>query len=409
MSDSIKTLANDSESAVKKEYPEGTFQRLFWDQQMKALNCSNKRGMRYHSMFIKWCLNITLRSSAVYRTMKESGVLHLPSERTLADYTHWTKSGNGFTADVMKQLYQECGFTELENHQKYVVLLHDEVKIKDHLVYDKTNGELVGFVDIGNFNNSLRKFEKNLQDESTKPTIAKYMLVFMVRGICIWLNYPLAHFATTSITSDYLYPLVHEAIEILELYGFKVLVSTSDGASPNRRFYKLYGVPDDEVTYKTLNPYAEEEEEDRLMYFMSDVPHLKLRQRGISEPTLDHTTKKGYYGVEDLYKADLDRGSFLCHKLKYEHVHLTSFSRMKVKYAAQWLQENFLRYLSDWSDLVNAREDYSKNEKNKMQLSKQIVDGLFMTESKREATPKDLMSISRLTSTFMVASYAGFH
>nr|XP_006814580.1 PREDICTED: uncharacterized protein LOC102809633 [Saccoglossus kowalevskii] len=352
--EAFKNLAENYESTIKEEFAEGTFQRLFWEQQVKALNCPDSRGMRWHPMFIKWCLNIKLRSSAAYRTLKESGVIHLPNERTLLDYTHWTNSGSGFSADVMEQLYRECSFEELAEHQKYVVLVHDELKIQADLVFEKSSGKLVGFVDINNFNNSLAMYEKNLDDGPVKPDIATYMLVFMVRGVCLHLNYPLAHFPTTSITSDFLFPLVWEAIEVLEMYDFKVMVSTSDGASPNRRFYKIHQSEDPEelITYRTPNHYADD---GRFLYFMSDVPHLIKTTRNCWANSVSHNNKRLLWNgdhivwktLEDLYRADLERGGlFLCHKLKYEHIHLTSFSRMKVKYAAQVLSSTVANAVS---------------------------------------------------------------
>ena len=42
-----------------------------------------------------------------------------------------------------------------------------------------------------------------------------------------------------------------------------------DGASPNRKFYKMHG-KSGELTYKTPNPFHE----DLDIYFICDVPHL---------------------------------------------------------------------------------------------------------------------------------------
>ena len=51
-----------------------------------------------------------------------------------------------------------------------------------------------------------------------------------------------------------------------------MLASTSDKASTNMKFYSMHGVESSsEVTYKTLNLNAEDE---RYIFFVSDVPHL---------------------------------------------------------------------------------------------------------------------------------------
>ena len=42
---------------------------------------------------------------------------------------------------------------------RFVALLMDEMKVREDLVIDR-NGEVIGYVDIGDVNNSLRKLEK---------------------------------------------------------------------------------------------------------------------------------------------------------------------------------------------------------------------------------------------------------
>ena len=63
-----------------------------------------------------------------------------------------------------------------------------------------------------------------------------------------------------------------EAIQRLELCGFKVLATICDGASNNRRFIHMHGTPKSSLVYKSTNHYSNEK--DRHLYFMIDVPHL---------------------------------------------------------------------------------------------------------------------------------------
>lgn len=257
----------------RKELPEGSFRKLFWQQQMKALSCNDARQMRWHPLMIKWCLNVKLRSTSAYQAMRNSGFLKLPSERSLRDYTHWTKMSSGFQPSTFEQLLVEARYKELKEWQKFIVLLHDEVKIKNDLVYCKHTGELIGFANLGELNNSLVEFEKQFENEmSTMPDIASYMLVFMVRGVTTTLEYPVAHLPCAKcITADFLFPLVWDAIRLLETIGFKVAASTCDGASSNRKFIKMHESKKGVAIHKTKNIYSPD---DRDLYFFSDVPHL---------------------------------------------------------------------------------------------------------------------------------------
>ena len=111
----------------------------------------------------------------------ESGCICLPLQRTLRDYTHYIPAKVGFLAEVDEQLIAMIDFTKERN--SYVALILD-VHIKEDLVYDKHDGTLIGFTNLGKINNHLMKFEKSLTGESqSMPTIVDSMLVMMVRGL----------------------------------------------------------------------------------------------------------------------------------------------------------------------------------------------------------------------------------
>ena len=81
----------------------------------------------------------------------------LPSERTLRDYTHFIKGHAGFSAELNAQLIKEANICA--DKDRYVVLIWDEMKIKDDLVFDKHTCELIGFVNCGDINSHLDDLE----------------------------------------------------------------------------------------------------------------------------------------------------------------------------------------------------------------------------------------------------------
>ena len=85
-------------------------------------------------MMIRWCLNLKLLSSSSYHTLRTSGFLKLPSQRTLRDYTHFFKSKAGFQMEVEEMLVRDIKLDELPDWKKHVVLLLDEMKVKESLV-----------------------------------------------------------------------------------------------------------------------------------------------------------------------------------------------------------------------------------------------------------------------------------
>ena len=222
---------------------------------------------------VKWCLNLKLLSSSSYHALRTTGFMHLPSERTLRDYTHYVKARSGFQDDIDEDLKREANIQELPDWKKHIVVLIDEIKIKENLVYDKHETKIIGFVDIGDVSNQLYQLECSYTNESatSHPSIATHMLVLMVRGIFFHIEYPYAHFPTHCLTSSSLFLITLEGIECLEELGFKVLAITGDGASTNCKFFKTHSNSSEGPCYKTPNPYTSEE---RSIYFFSDAPHL---------------------------------------------------------------------------------------------------------------------------------------
>ncbi|XP_072047274.1 uncharacterized protein [Amphiura filiformis] len=380
-SEELLDIMKDHNKDISKSFPANSFGRLFWQEQMNAARAKSKTGHRWHPMMIKWALNLRLASGKAYRNMRGSNVLQLPHESTLREYLHWTAPKSKFTVEAVEQLCQEMKLEELKPNQKYVALIHDEMKIKSDLVFRKHTGELVGFTDLGDVQNSLRDFEAQMTND-TKPeqSLASHMFVIMVRGLFVNVTYPLAQFPTANTKSDEIFALCWRAIEILEMAGLKVLSITCDGASINRRFFDLHGegYPEQrKPVHSSPNPYAEQK---RDIYFMSDPPHLIKCVRNAWSHSYAHNNTRtlwnngniSWKAIKDLYKKRTEAHGFFLAKLSMEHVELTPFSRMKVRLAAQVLSETiacalpesesvtreFVRIFDKFFDVLNVRSPH---------------------------------------------------
>ena len=69
---------------------------------------------------MRWALNIMLSSPKVYNIIRESGVIILPSQHTLKDYTHWFRSDVGFQNEAFEQLRDDSKVLEFNEAQKLV-------------------------------------------------------------------------------------------------------------------------------------------------------------------------------------------------------------------------------------------------------------------------------------------------
>ena len=207
------------------------FMRLFWEQQKKLFSRSSK-GVRYHPMIIRFCLSLAAKSPPCYEELRNSKVLILPSQRHRKDYRNAIRPQRRFNYEVIEELKSLTN--SYFDVQRYVVLLFDEMKVQSNLVLDKVTGELIGFTDLGDLELNFAVLDKT--DE-----IATYALTFIVRGVSSPLEFCLAHFSTNGVTAAQLMPMFWEAVCILETScNLWVICTTSDGASSNRRFYRLH-------------------------------------------------------------------------------------------------------------------------------------------------------------------------
>lgn len=282
----LTQIMEDHTHEVVAQFPEDSFQRLFWNQQLQSVRVKDSRQIRWHPMIIKWCLHLKMISSAAYHAMRSSGFIKLPSERTLRDYTHVVRGATGIQPEVSAQLIKESKVLTLQDWQKYAVVVFDEVKIKEDLVYNKHTCEIVGFVDLGSVNNKLSSLaELASLDDFDPESVATHMLVFMFRGLFIRLEFPYAQYATKTAIASEICLMAWEVVRNLECCGFKVIALSCDGASTNRRFFRMHGTSSSNPLYKTTNPYSPEK---RNLYFISDVPHLMKTVRNCWSHSFAH-------------------------------------------------------------------------------------------------------------------------
>ena len=89
-----------------------------------------------------------------------------------------------------------------------MVILFDEMKIQENLVWSKHTGDLIGFVDLGNVNLNYA----TLQETSA---IASHVLVFLLRSVVINpFKFSLANFATKNATASQIFPVFWKAVAI---------------------------------------------------------------------------------------------------------------------------------------------------------------------------------------------------
>ena len=134
-----ETMIQKSQT-MSQQLPAGSFARIFWDNQLQAAQQQDSRSMRWDPIMIKWCLYLRHISGRAYEMVRESGVVSLPSQRTLRDYTYHTQASTGFSSAVDQHLITAANLGSCPERDRYIVILMDEMHIREDIVYDPVSG-----------------------------------------------------------------------------------------------------------------------------------------------------------------------------------------------------------------------------------------------------------------------------
>ena len=140
----------------------------------------------HHPMIMKYCPNLGSKSPSTYSDLRYdsksgSGILLLPSLRTLRDYKNYIKPTRGFNPAVIEELATKT--SSFQPMERFVSIIFDEMKIQEDLVWDKYSGELIGFVDLGD------DIHTNFATLDDVKELATHVLVFLVKSIANPLSY----------------------------------------------------------------------------------------------------------------------------------------------------------------------------------------------------------------------------
>lgn len=222
-------------------------------------------------MIIHWSLLMHKKSKSAYRYARESGMIQLPSERILTEYRCYRPLISGVDNPTILDLKEK-------HDSQDVSVLVDEMKIASGLVYNASSGDLCGFVDSLDTDSMM----DNILLPSSQPAPVASHSCFFIRGCKSDMQAVVGTYATHSLTVKLLYNRFWEVVASCELAGFRVRCCVSDGASTNRKFYKLHheDFPNDSVTCRAINRFSADQ---RILYFCSDTCHLMKTTRNCFE------------------------------------------------------------------------------------------------------------------------------
>ena len=222
--------------------------------------------MRWHPLVIKWCLRIYFKSHGLHKDLRNSGGLKLPSGRLLSDYKNFWAPKSGWNMANLEKMKTQFKQMKPPKRAKLGGLVFKEVKIKEDLVFDSKNWELIGFTDLLGDGTSDRNTKK------ASDNLATHILQVFFRSMFFNFDYTCAYFLTKETTAIQLNRIFWMGVSMLHIFGFEIMFCCCDGASSYRLFI-LLNIDDTSKSF-CINVFS-----GRRIFFFSDPPHLikKLR------------------------------------------------------------------------------------------------------------------------------------
>ncbi|KAJ1528910.1 hypothetical protein ONE63_007279 [Megalurothrips usitatus] len=276
---------------------------LFIQQQQKAASLQNAKGMRWHPTMIRLAL-LKSQASGALDTLRCAG-LSFPSDRTLYDYSHVEPTGEGIMVPKIDRIAEKVSNYE-KSYQRFHNLLMDEIHISQKLVYQKSTGNMIGYVRLTEVEEEMMMLSKrvNGDDKIDEPSIAKTIFAYMLKGVCNDVKEVIAAYTANAPTKEFVFDRTWDVITRCEVA-------------------------------------------ERKLYFISDVPHLLKTIRNCFaksgvHPKAKRLLTKGnevivWKTIVRLFLEDCDNTWRQSCKLNSVNVYLNSYSCMKVLYPAQVL------------------------------------------------------------------------
>ncbi|XP_077491439.1 uncharacterized protein LOC144102047 [Amblyomma americanum] len=310
-------------------------------QCFSAAKKKSAKGNVYSKDWILECILMKMKSAKLYEHLRKHNILSLPSKSTLKRYLKLYKSGFGFSTKILRQLKQKT--RHMSTFSRRGGLLVDELKLSEHLNVT-SSGHIEGFVDMGSFT-----------EGGESVPCDHGMVVMFIPFTGKWTQI-IGCFATRgNAKAELLAKIIIEATVLAEASGLLVDFITSDGASWNRRMWKILGigVESGKVTCKSEHPV----DPARHLHFLSDFPHLLkcVRNTLLSHPL---NTPNGMVSIQPLRQAfRIDSGNITLKAmpgLTLVHLQPNGFEKMRVTLAFQLFGDRVLNGLNFYKDTLES-------------------------------------------------------
>lgn len=273
----------------------------------------------------KFILTLRFYSPRAYDYVRMKFGKNLPHPATIRKWYQQSgvQSDSGICQRTMELLKNKVEELKISNQDLYCGLVHDEMNIRQHVQWLDDKKEFSGFITFGKVD----------EDSETLP-LATHVLVYLLNGINIPFNLPIAYYFIAELEGIDKVILKTSIMEKLAQTGIKLITSTFDGHPTNIVCCEILGSSFD---LKNFRPQFKNPSNDSMVYPFLDTPHmLKLIRNHLADKKtfydrLGRAISWRYFeALVDLKEKD----DFVTHKMTKNHIHFKK-NVMKVSLATE--------------------------------------------------------------------------
>lgn len=291
---------------------------------------AQKPPTMYSQSIRTFALTLNVLSPRAYNYIRQKFNNNIPHPSTLRKwYANSSSNGQpGLSADSLQLLSKLAEKFKSEGSILYVSLSFDEMNIRRHVQYCDASKKFVGNITYGSVPRNAKYFP-----------VANNAIVFMVNGINVKFNIPVAMHFINCLQSHEKAALISIVVEALTKIGLKIIVVLFDGLGTNIPACNLLGACLN--SEKDFRPYILNPVNKEKIFIMFDPPHMiKLVRNCIGTKKVmyckDSKIEWKFYENLEYLRAKKD---IVTHKLNKEHI-LFEKNIMNVSLATQLLSES---------------------------------------------------------------------
>lgn len=350
----LETVKRKLEAALKElkqqsfldEETHETLNMLKNDDLFRVLHHGVKRAEKYSAKVRHFCLSLAAHSPRAYEFIRKTFHNHLPNLRTIRNwYLNSDISGDpGIQEQTVERLKIIAEEFEKKHGRKLICsLIYDEIHLRQQIIWSLQQLKYIGFVSYG---------EKPGNDQNT---VAKQAIVFLLNGIDVNFEFPVAYYLIDELNMNERRDLVTKIISAVTRCGIKITNLTFDGHSANVPACELLGAKlkiNLKVKNRTFKPYIINPITNERIFIIMDPCHMEklVRNRWAACGVFfdGDGNKIEWRFIEALYNYSCSN-DFRTHKLTKKHMQWQR-NPMNVRLAVETFSESVassIEYLMD--------------------------------------------------------------